>query len=44
MELLSPMDPIISSWEYQGFLVVGFGKGLSDTRIGLFTDKVQLII
>jgi site-specific DNA-cytosine methylase len=43
MELLGPMDLIISSWECQGFLVVGFRKSLSDTRSGLFTDMVRLI-
>jgi site-specific DNA-cytosine methylase len=43
MELLGPMDLIISSWECQGFLAVGFGKSLSDTRSGLFTDMVRLI-
>ncbi len=43
MELFDPMDLIISSWECQGFLVVGFGDGLSDTRSGLFTNMVRLI-
>jgi site-specific DNA-cytosine methylase len=43
MELLSPVDLIISGWECQGFSVVGFGKGLSDTRSGLFMDMVRLI-
>jgi len=43
MELLGPMDLIISGWECQGFLATRFGKGLSDTRSGLFTNKVQLI-
>jgi len=43
MELVGPVDLIISGWEYQGFLVVGFGKGLSDTRFGLFTNMVRLI-
>jgi hypothetical protein len=43
MELLSPMDFIISSWECQGFSMVGFGEGLNDTRSGLFTNMVQLI-
>jgi len=43
MELLGPMDLIISSWECQGFLAAGFGKSLSDTRSGLFTDMVRLI-
>jgi site-specific DNA-cytosine methylase len=36
MELLGPVDLIISGWECQG-------KGLSDTRSGLFTDMIQLI-
>jgi site-specific DNA-cytosine methylase len=44
MELLGPMDFIISGWECQGFLVVGFGEGLNDIRSGLFTDMVRLII
>jgi len=44
MELLSPMDLIISGWECQGFLAIRFGKGLNDTRFDLFTDMVQLII
>jgi hypothetical protein len=43
MELLGPVDLIISGWECQGFLVAGFGKGLNDTRSNLFTDMVQLI-
>jgi site-specific DNA-cytosine methylase len=43
MELLGPVELIISSWECQGFLAVGFGKGLSDTRSGLFMDMVRLI-
>jgi site-specific DNA-cytosine methylase len=43
MELLDPMDFIISGWECQGFLAVGFGEGLSDTRSGLFMDMVRLI-
>jgi len=44
MELLGPVDLIISGWECQGFLTVGFGEGLSDTRFDLFTNMVQLII
>jgi site-specific DNA-cytosine methylase len=40
MELLRPMDLIISGWECQGFLAARFGKGLSDTRSGLFTNTV----
>jgi site-specific DNA-cytosine methylase len=37
MELLGPMDLIISSWKCQGLSTAGFGEGLSDTRSGLFT-------
>jgi site-specific DNA-cytosine methylase len=40
MELLGPVDLIISGWEFQGFSAAGFGEGLSDTRSGLFTDMV----
>jgi site-specific DNA-cytosine methylase len=43
MELLGPVDLIISGWECQGFSMVEFGEGLSDTRSNLFTDMVQLI-
>jgi len=43
MELLGPIDLIISSWECQGFSTAGFGEGLSDTRFGLFTDMIRLI-
>jgi site-specific DNA-cytosine methylase len=43
MELLGPVDLIISGWKYQGFSATGFGKGLSDTRFGLFTDMLRLI-
>jgi site-specific DNA-cytosine methylase len=43
MELHGPVDLIISSWECQGFLTTGFGKGLSDTRFSLFMDMVRLI-
>jgi len=43
MESLRPVDLIISSWECQGFSAVGFGKGLSDTRSGLFMNMVRLI-
>jgi site-specific DNA-cytosine methylase len=43
MELLSPVDLIISGWECQGFSAVGFGESLSDTRSGFFTDMVRLI-
>jgi site-specific DNA-cytosine methylase len=41
MELLSLVDLIISSWECQEFLEVGFGEGLNDTRSGLFTDMIR---
>jgi site-specific DNA-cytosine methylase len=43
MELLGPVDLIISSWECQRFSMAGFGEGLSDIRSNLFTDMVQLI-
>jgi site-specific DNA-cytosine methylase len=43
MELLGPVDLIISSWECQGFSMARFGEGLSDTRYGLFMDMIQLI-
>jgi site-specific DNA-cytosine methylase len=43
MELLGPMDLIISSWECQGFSTVGFGEGLNDTRSNFFMDMVRLI-
>ncbi len=43
MELLGLVDLIILGWECQGFSAVGFGKGLSDTKSGFFTDMVQLI-
>jgi site-specific DNA-cytosine methylase len=43
MELLGPIDLIISGWECQGFSTVGFGEGLSDTRSGLFMDMIRLI-
>jgi hypothetical protein len=43
MELLGPMDLIISSWECQGFLTFGFGESLNDTRSGLFIDMIRLI-
>jgi site-specific DNA-cytosine methylase len=43
MELLGPMDLIISGCECQGFSMARFGKSLSDTRFSLFTDMVQLI-
>jgi site-specific DNA-cytosine methylase len=43
MELLGPMDLIISGWEFQEFSAVGFEKGLNDTKPGLFMDMVRLI-
>jgi len=43
MKLLGHVDLIISGWECQGFLAIGFGENLSDTRFGLFIDMVQLI-
>jgi site-specific DNA-cytosine methylase len=43
MELLGSIDLIISGWECQGFSAARFGKGLSDTRSGLFTDMIRLI-
>jgi hypothetical protein len=43
MELLGPVDLIISGWECQGFSMPRFGEGLNDTRSSLFMDMVQLI-
>jgi hypothetical protein len=43
MELLGPVDFIISNWECQGFSAARFGESLTDTRSGLFTDMVRLI-
>jgi site-specific DNA-cytosine methylase len=43
MELLGPVDLIISSWECQGFPTTGFGEGLNDTRFSLFINMVRLI-
>jgi len=40
MELLGPVDLIISSWECKGFSATRFGKGLNDTRSGLFTNMI----
>jgi site-specific DNA-cytosine methylase len=40
MELLGPVDLIISGWECQGFSTAGFGEGLSDTKCDLFMDMV----
>jgi site-specific DNA-cytosine methylase len=40
MQLLGPVDLIISSWECQGFSAAGFGEGLSDIKSGLFMDMV----
>jgi site-specific DNA-cytosine methylase len=42
MELLGPVDFIISSWECHGFSATRFGEGLSDIRSGLFTDMIRL--
>jgi site-specific DNA-cytosine methylase len=43
MELLGPVDLIISGWDCQGFSSTRFGEGFSDTRSDLFTDLVRLI-
>jgi hypothetical protein len=43
MELLGLVDLIISSWKCQGFSTAEFGKGLNDTKSGLFTNMVRLI-
>jgi site-specific DNA-cytosine methylase len=43
MELLGPINLIISGWECQKISMAGFGKGLSDTRSGLFMDMIRLI-
>jgi site-specific DNA-cytosine methylase len=43
MELLGPMDLIISGWECQGFSTSGFGESLNDTKSDLFLDMVRLI-
>jgi site-specific DNA-cytosine methylase len=43
MELLGPVDLIISGWECQGLSAAGFGEGLNDTRSNLFTDMVRMI-
>jgi site-specific DNA-cytosine methylase len=40
MELLGPLDLIISSWECQRFSTARFGKGLSDIKFNLFTNMV----
>jgi site-specific DNA-cytosine methylase len=40
MQLLGPVDLIISSWECQGFSAAGFGEGLSDIKSSLFMDMV----
>jgi site-specific DNA-cytosine methylase len=42
-KLFGPIDPIILGWECQGFSMARFGKGLNDTRFGLFTDMIRLI-
>jgi hypothetical protein len=43
MDLLGPIDLIVSGWECQGFSAAKFGEGLSDTRSNLFMDMVRLI-
>jgi site-specific DNA-cytosine methylase len=43
MELLGPVDLIISGWECQGFSTAGFGEGLSDTKSSLVMDMIRLI-
>jgi site-specific DNA-cytosine methylase len=43
MELLGPVDLIISGWECQGFSMARFGEGLNDTRSNIFINMVQLI-
>jgi site-specific DNA-cytosine methylase len=43
MELLGPLDLIVSSWECQRFSTAGFGEGLNDTRFNLFMNMVRLI-
>jgi len=43
MQLLSPVNLIISDLECQRFSTTKFGEGLSDIRFGLFTDMVRLI-
>jgi site-specific DNA-cytosine methylase len=43
MELLGPVDLIISGWECQGFSAARFGEGSNDTRFGLFMDMIRLI-
>jgi site-specific DNA-cytosine methylase len=43
MELFGLVDLILSGCECQGFSMTRFGKGLSDTRSGLFIDMVRLI-
>jgi site-specific DNA-cytosine methylase len=40
MELLGPMDLIISGWDCEGFSTTGFGEGLSNIKFGLFTNMV----
>jgi site-specific DNA-cytosine methylase len=43
MEVLVPIDLIISGWECQGFSTARFGESLNDIRSSLFTAMVQLI-
>jgi len=40
MELLGPVDLIISGWECQKNSTIRFGEGLSDIRFSLFMDMV----
>jgi site-specific DNA-cytosine methylase len=40
MELLGPMDLIISGWECQGYSMAGLGEGLSDIRSSFFMDMI----
>jgi site-specific DNA-cytosine methylase len=40
MELLGPMNLIISGWECQGFSMARFKEGLNEIRFGLFMDIV----
>jgi site-specific DNA-cytosine methylase len=40
MELLGLEDFIISGWDCQGFLTIGFGIGLNDTRSDVFMNMV----
>jgi hypothetical protein len=44
MELLAPVELVTLGWEHQRYFVVVSGEGMNDTRSGLFTNIVQLII